>query len=132
MKLTVIAALFAFSSLASAASATDISDAALAGRSTGYDTYEATYRETGMSGLSDAVDACYKKEKTAPSLQGVAECASIDFRARDEDAAFSQQHGTPKSFYFLKGQPMRRLNAALKPLNLDKARTKEFVAAVTF
>jgi len=118
MKLKAILILSALAVTASVATAADngTRQAVEVGVSKGLGRFLSTYRETGMAGVQDAVTACYEDQKFGPTLDGIAACASMDKRAKDEDAAFSSQYGTPKVKFFLGSGPANRMKAALKRL----------------
>lgn len=90
MKLKALLFLAAFTASASVTTAADNAtrQAVDAGVSKGLGRFLSTYSETGMAGVQDAVTACYEDQKFGPTLDGIAACASMDKRAKDEDAVW--------------------------------------------
>ena len=76
-----------------------------------------TYLQTGISGVSEAVDACYGK---AASVYDVARCASVDKQGRENDEAFARRFNMPKYKYFRPKNQLRRFNAAVKRLSIPR------------
>ncbi|MNL66863.1 hypothetical protein D3C87_1913920 [compost metagenome] len=83
-----------------------------------------------MAGVQEAVTTCYEDQKFAPTLDGIAACASMDKRAKNEDAVFSSQYGTPKVKFFVGSGPANRMKAALKRLKPDEQDRKVLVDAI--
>jgi hypothetical protein len=129
MKIAVISVALGLALAATSAIASDIKAQTEAGAGKGLDRYMDIYREYGMSGAEDAVTDCYKGQKKSPSVEGIAECAALDFRASGEDAAFAAQTGLQVK-YFKAPKPMTRVKAAVKPLKLNAEDQKAFFEVI--
>lgn len=80
--------------------------------------FQQTYLETGISGVSEAVDSCYQAARDAAD---VARCARLDLIGKNNDEAFAGQFNMPKYKYFRNKNLERRFNAAVKRLKIEKA-----------
>jgi hypothetical protein len=131
MKFKILLLTSLTAAVASTAAADDIQQDLARGISGGLNQFVDTYKVSGMAGVQDAVEACYKKQTVTASVEGVAACASMDKRAKDEDQAFSSQYGTPRVRYFTGTQPAKRLKAAVKGLKLAPGETKVLLTAIS-
>jgi hypothetical protein len=122
--------LLCFFAVAAPAAAGDVIHAAEAGVGKGLNMFFEIYKVEGMAGIETAVEECYKSHKATPTVEGLGTCASLDRRAKDEDATFSSQYGTPKVQFFTGSKPAGRLKAGIKALKLDAAETKEFMSVI--
>ncbi|MCV9964903.1 hypothetical protein OIU34_23705 [Pararhizobium sp. BT-229] len=130
MKLKALLLLVALTASDAAAADNGTRQAVEVGVSKGLGRFLSTYRETGMAGVQEAVTACYEDQKFGPTLDGIAACASMDKRAKDEDAVFSSQYGTPKVKFFVGSGPANRMKAALKRLKPSEQDRKVLLDAI--
>lgn len=101
------------------------------GISTGLDRFLEVYKVNGMFGVEDAVVDCYAAQKSSPTLEGLAACASMDKRAGDEDRAFSGRYGSQRVDFFKGKSPSKRLNAAVRSLKVDERQRKILIDAIS-
>ncbi|MCS4089240.1 hypothetical protein [Rhizobium sp. BK176] len=129
MKLAAISVALGIAFAATAAVASDIKAQTEAGAGKGLNKYMDIYSQTGMAGLEDAVTECYHGQQKTQTVEGIAECAALDFRASGEDAAFAARTGLQVGF-FKAPKPMKRVKAAVKPLKLSAEDQKAFFEVI--
>jgi hypothetical protein len=129
MKLAAISVALGLALAATTAVASDIKAQTEAGAGKGLNKYMDIYSQSGMAGLEDAITECYQGQKKAPTVEGVAECAALDKRASDEDAAFAARTGLQVK-YFKAPKPTARAKTAIKPLKLSGEDQKAFFSVI--
>lgn len=80
--------------------------------------FQSAYLETGISGVSEAVDSCYQ---AAGNATDVARCAQLDLLGKRNDEAFAAQFNMPTYKYFRAKNVDRRFKAAVKRLGLERS-----------
>ena len=97
-------------------------DAIAEGISQGAQDFDATYKQSGISGVQELVAECYM---SASGAGPVARCAQLDLLANINDKIFAERYGMPRYAYFRGSNPQHRLGEAIRRLKLSATEVDE-------
>ncbi|WP_062114891.1 hypothetical protein [Aureimonas sp. AU40] len=127
----ILAAIAVLLSLPSAAVAqSDLARSIAAGAKRGAARFETIYRETGISGVSEAVEACYRSPRSRQGIGALAECAGLDIMGANVDGQAVASLGVPGYGFFSGPALEKRVAAGMKAAGLSKVERREFDRAI--
>ena len=97
-------------------------DSIAEGISQGAQDFDATYKQSGISGVQELVAECYM---SASGAGPVARCAQLDLLANINDKIFAERYGMPRYAYFRGSNPQRRLGEVIRRLKLTETEAAE-------